>query len=195
MELPPRLYHLLVRPNWFSNFLINYVAIHNINFNCKNALDFGCGIGSNTALFSPSHYLGIDNDPKRVEYAKRLYPDYTFRVSHENQQLPVEDTTIDYVFISSVLHHIPTDGIRFYLEEFQRISRPQGRIIAIEPCFFSGCYLANGFMSYLDRGKYIRTEKEYIDIFDECDYKTEIIDRFNELLFYNKLFFTAIHKQ
>lgn len=185
------MYHLFVRPAWFTNFLIEHVNVHNIDFTGKNVLDFGCGIGSNTPLFSSANYLGIDNDHKRVEYAKRLYPGYTFGVTYSNERLPASSMTFDYVFISSVLHHIPTEDIKFYLREFQRILKPQGSIIVIEPCFFPDCRLANSFMACIDRGKHIRTEKEYMDIFNDNQYKTEIIDRFNELFFYNKLFFTA----
>lgn len=192
MELSPKLYHIFVRPKWFANLLIKNAVSNNFSFESKNVLDFGCGIGSNTPLFPPSNYIGIDNDLKRIKYAKRLYPDYTFHLSYNNQPLPLDDMTIDYVFISSVLHHIPTENLGFYLREFHRVLKPQGSIIIIEPCFFKGSYIVNGFMALMDRGKYIRTEEEYTGIFARYQYETKVLNKFNQLFFYNKLFFVAM---
>lgn len=78
MELTPRLYHYFVRPRWFSNRFYNMLFQNSFNFKEKYILDFGCGIGSAAGLFDPKYYIGVDTDKKRIDYAKKLYPDYSF---------------------------------------------------------------------------------------------------------------------
>ena len=39
-------------------------------------LDFGCGTGSNSRLFSPEDYIGSEVDSSRVESSGKKYPKY-----------------------------------------------------------------------------------------------------------------------
>lgn len=144
-------------------------------------------------MFKSSNYLGIDCDNKRIDYARRLNPGYNFDILQE-KQIPAADNSVDYVLTISVLHHIPSEQLKDYIEEFQRVLKPDGKIIAIEPCFFNNHNFNNWFMSFFDKGKYIRNEDKYLSLFNNF-YKTEVLKRYNQLLFYNKLFFTATLKQ
>jgi hypothetical protein len=47
-------------------------------------------------------------------------------------------------------------------------------------------------MSWADKGKYIRSEDEYLDMFVKFNYQTQVIRRFSQLFFYRKLFFVAV---
>lgn len=190
MELSPKLYHLLVRPSWFSERYIYRTLNGSFDFNKKNVIDFGCGIGSSCSLFSPAMYLGMDCDSKRIEYARKLYPDYNFCVLEENC-LPAPDASADYILIVSVLHHIASHNIKNYLHEFRRVLKCEGKVLIIEPCLYDGCHVSNRYMTWIDKGKYIRTENEYIDIFRKCNYQIQVLERFSQLLLYKKLFFVA----
>ncbi len=190
MELSPTLYHHLIRPDWFFKRYVHNTIKDNIDFQNKKVIDFGCGIGSCSVLFDPSCYIGMDCDAKRIEYAKMTNPEYEFN-NLEGNALPVPDSSVDYILIVSVLHHIASKDISQYLNEFRRVLNSSGKIFVIEPCFFKGSYLSNSCMSWLDRGKHIRSEEEYIDIFLHLGYDTRIIKRFNQLLLYKKLFFVA----
>jgi ubiquinone/menaquinone biosynthesis C-methylase UbiE len=191
MELSPTLYRLFVRPKWFSNLFFSSTLGHSFDFNNKTVLDFGCGIGSSSFMFTPSKYIGVDCDCRRIDYARKLYPEYTF-AELKNNTLPVPDHSVDYIVILSVLHHIPTEAVSEYLEEFKRVLKPSGRIIAVEPCLFKGSSFCNFCMSNFDKGRYIRDEDGYVGIFKNSQYDTDILKRYNQLIFYNKLFFTAV---
>lgn len=189
MDLSPRLYHRLIRPKLLTDLFINNNIRTNFDLTDKKVLDFGCGIGSSSCIFNPTNYLGVDLDPKRVAYAKRLYANYSFHVFDGNR-LPVSDNSIDYVLIIAVLHHIKSDDLHMYLKKFQPILKPYGKIVVMEPCFFENSYFNNWFMKCFDKGKYIRNEDSYLEIFEKNQFRTEVIKRYKRF-FYNEIFFSA----
>ncbi|MFZ5987868.1 MAG: class I SAM-dependent methyltransferase [Bacillota bacterium] len=190
MELSPTVYKRFVRPSWYSKLYIERLIKDRFDFDNKRILDFGSGVGSISYMFDPHGYLGVDCDLGRVEYARELNPDYNFDVL-AGRDIPVEDSSMDYIVIVSVLHHIPTEDLRKYIEEFGRILKPSGSVVAIEPCIFKNCYFCNFIMNKFDKGKYIRDEEGYLDLFKNSDFKVMIHQRFNQMFLYNKLFFTA----
>lgn len=136
MELSPRLYNWFVRPKWFSHICINGFIKSRFDFQNKMVLDFGCGIGTSSSVFSPEYYLGVDCDPKRIHYARRKNPDHRYKVA-DSCDLPLLQGSIDFILIIAVLHHIPREKLPNYLSEFHRILRPHGTIIVYEPCFWT----------------------------------------------------------
>ncbi|GAE00678.1 hypothetical protein CBO05C_0368 [Clostridium botulinum B str. Osaka05] len=190
MELSPKLYHYFVRPRWFSNKFYDLIFGDYVDFKNKKVLDFGCGIGSSSYLFEPSNYFGVDCDDKRIKYAKELYPKYNFMTT-KNKLLPLSTNSVDYIIILSVLHHIPTEQLTNNLKEFKRVLKSNGSIIIAEPCFFPKEHIPNWFMSNFDKGRYIRTEDHYLEIFRKANYKTKVIKKYNQLLFYNKIMISA----
>lgn len=189
MELSPRLYHWFVRPRLFTKLYINNVFQTGFDFSNMRILDFGCGIGTSSSIFNPNYYLGIDPDCKRIEYAKRLYPTYQFDVIDE-KNLPLCNYSLDYIVIVAVLHHISTEDISDYLQQFKQVLKPYGRILVIEPCLSKSSRLSNILMNFFDNGPYIRDEKGYLELFKANHYKTSILKQFKRL-FYNEIFFSA----
>lgn len=190
MELSPRIYHWFIRPSWFREFYIDNIIKSKFDFCGKTVLDFGSGTGTSSTMFDPVNYHGVDCDPKRIQYAKRLQPEYSFSVL-DKDCLPVLDNSVDYILIISVLHHIATEELPGYLKDFRRVLKPYGKILIIEPCFFTNYHSNNLFMKVFDKGKYILHENEYLNIFKHHNYKVEIIEKYTQLVLYNKLFFTA----
>ncbi|WP_199624707.1 class I SAM-dependent methyltransferase [Paenibacillus alkalitolerans] len=189
-QIPPLLYHWIVRPKWFTKRYIHDQITAKFSFENRSVLDFGCGTGANCRMASPGSYLGIDPDSKRIRYASHLFPDYNFRTL-ASKELPVENNTIDYVWIIAVLHHIPSDSITHYLKEFQRVLKNDGQIIIIEPFLSEKTPLCNRFMKLFDRGSYIREEKSYLQLFAENHYSCNIQKKFRKCFLYNELFFCA----
>lgn len=190
MELPARIYSFFVRPEWFNNALFSHILKSKVDLINKNILDFGCGTGAITQFFLPEKYVGVDCSEDRIIYARKMHPRYTFKIL-DKQRLPVQDGCMDYVLVFSVLHHIPTYEIPVYINEFKRILVPEGKVIVIEPCFFKYKNINNAFMRIMDRGKYIRNENEYVELFTSNGFDVDILDRYRQLFLYNKLFFTA----
>lgn len=194
MALSPLVYHRLVRPKWMTQ---KYIHNHiNANFDLKNKriLDFGAGTGANCTLCTPEMYHGIEPDHGRVQLASRLYPGYKFSVLQEDV-LPVEDQSIDFVMIIAVLHHIATQEITRYVAEFRRILSPEGRVLVIEPSLWEHTPICNRFMQWLDKGEYIRDERGYLELFEDQGFTCQVLKRFKKGLFYNEVYFYAVPEQ
>lgn len=189
MYFPPGLYQRVVRPQWFTKIYIHNHINNHFTLKDKVVLDFGCGTGANCSMCSADHYYGIDPDENRISYAKRIYPTHRFMVFDKNQ-IPMEDQSVDLIFVIAVLHHIPNQQVSEYLREFHRILKPEGRIVAIEPYLSHTSKLNNWFMTRFDDGEYIRNEKDYLQLFQD-QFNCQIIKKFRKCLLYNEVFFTA----
>lgn len=144
-------------------------------------------------MFTTAFYVGVDPDEKRIDYARRMYPEHSFHVLR-NHRLPAENQTVDYILIIAVLHHICSDEIAEYMNEFRRILKPGGTIIVMEPCLCRQNPICNRFMKWYDKGEYIREEEDYLDLFRSHDYDCTVLKRFRKCFLYNELFFCAIPK-
>lgn len=192
MELSPKLYQFLVRPRWLAKIYIDNIISSSFDLQNKTVLDFGSGTGCCCTMCSPNNYLGVDIDRQRVNYARRLHPDYSFAVLQKNR-LPVPENSVDYILIVAVLHHIPSANLPVYLQDYHRVLKPHGKILVMEPCFDLRYPFRNQFMAIFDKGKYIRHEPEYLALFERELFRTKVIKRYQKLL-YNELFFLATPK-
>lgn len=192
MHLPPSLYNNLVRPEWSTNHYIKNVIKSRYNLDEKLVLDFGCGTGACCSMFATNHYVGMDPDADRIAYAARLHPGYTFEVFDGRFRVE-QQNAFDFILIIAVLHHISTDTLSDYLEQFHQLLKPQGRILVIEPCQIRDTPVNNFFMRIMDRGQYIRTTSEYLDLFHNARYRIETTKVYQKMLLYNEFFFSACH--
>jgi ubiquinone/menaquinone biosynthesis C-methylase UbiE len=190
--IAPQLYHWLVRPKWFTKHYIHRPIEQQFDLKQKTVLDFGSGTGANSTLCTPGHYIGLEPDQSRVHYSRKLYPDYNFEVLN-GPQLPLDDRSIDYVMLIAVLHHIDTKQIKGYLDEFKRVLKPNGNIIVMEPFICKENPLCNWFMQFYDKGDYLRSEAEYLKLFQN-PYQAHIIKKFKKCLLYHELFFSVSFK-
>lgn len=191
MQLSPRIYHSLIRPKWITKIYIQNNIQQHFDFTDRTVLDFGAGTGANCTLCSPDYYFGIDPDMYRIDFAKRMYAQYRFETFMDNK-IPVRDNSFDFILIIAVLHHIPPETIQYYVKEFKRILKPEGKIVVIEPCFFEKSPISNWFMKYNDKGDYIRSEEDYLNYFTKENFRCNVLRRFKKCLFYNELYFTAL---
>jgi len=124
---------------------IFYKAIYNSNedffrflkSNSKNSniLDYGCGVGNSleeVIKFYPKKITGIDISEVSIEKAKKnskLNTNIELLVDN-CEKTKFEDNTFDLVYGTGILHHL---NIEICLEEIQRILKPGGRFLFIEP--------------------------------------------------------------
>jgi len=156
----------------------------------KTVLDFGCGTGANCSMSRAEHYFGIDLDAKRIQFAKRLFPSHTFKVFDGNQ-IPLPNQRVDVILIVAVLHHIPNELINKYLGEFQRVLKPGGNLMVLEPYFCLNHKISNWFMNRYDDGNYIRNEDDYLRLFTDQGFDCRVLKKFRKCFLYNEIMFTA----
>ncbi|WP_148497762.1 class I SAM-dependent methyltransferase [Paenibacillus senegalensis] len=172
-----------------SKYIHDHINNH-FQLDDKMVLDFGAGTGANCCICKPDYYLGIEPDARRVGLAQRLYPNHRFMIFDE-KQIPAPDASIDYIFVIAVLHHLDDSQIKNYLLEFERVLKPGGKIIAIEPCLWDHTPFQNRFMNWYDDGKYIRKEEGYLNFFHEGQYHCQVLKKFTKCFVYNEILFSA----
>ncbi len=186
MEIPALIFDKLWRSRYATEKYMKSVLLEKINFSEKRVLDFGCGVGSYCLLFDSDKYLGIDIDDKRIAYAQKHYPQYKF------QKIDIKylREKFDYIFIVSTLHHLNNATGREYIRHLFKILDSNGAIVGMEPCLFPNTCLNNWFMKFIDKGKFIRTEKDYMSLFNGF-FQFKVQKKYNRHFLYNELFYIA----
>ncbi len=73
-----------------------------------NILDIGCGYGSVVRTFGPAreNYIGIDFNPRIVQWLKKQYPDYSFLLLDTDIDLIPVSRKFDTILMIAVLEHL-----------------------------------------------------------------------------------------
>ncbi len=104
----------------------------------KRALDFGCGVGRLSQALA-AHYeevVGVDISAPMLARARELDRSggrCRFVLNDEPHLGQFEDASVDLVFSSIVLQHVPPGPAMTYLREFTRIVRPGGAVVVLLP--------------------------------------------------------------
>jgi SAM-dependent methyltransferase len=128
-----------VRDEWwddaFTGFLVERLRPRAGN----RILDVGCGTGTaelrlSRLRVSQVTLVGVDQFAERTAIAERTADGHNLRASFaaaDARHLPFPDGTFDSTFCVAVLQHI--GDVSEALREFVRVTRPGGRIVAVEP--------------------------------------------------------------
>lgn len=93
---------------WYKPWLIYIKQCYNLQFNKKNILELGCGIGAVSSLLHDygSTVTGTDIAEIMIHHAKKVTPDIVFEV-YDVMKPYKKKNVFDYVFAFEVLEHIP----------------------------------------------------------------------------------------
>lgn len=130
-------------------------------------LDIGCSTGAcaRRIIDMARHdYVGVDIDPGYIAIAQRQAPLGKF-IAADARRLDFPDRSFDLAMFIGVMHHMDSQLIRECLPEVRRVLGPEGRLIVAEPVFTPGRWLSTLFLS-IDRGRFIRDEPGYRNLFD-----------------------------
>jgi len=133
-------------------------------------LELGCGIGYQSAMLAkisksvvatdlPNESV-VDHAPgmaAAAELHKHLEIDNVKLVPCSAEELPFEDSSMDMVFSSHVLEHIPNQ--QKALNEIYRVLKPGGYHVCIVPVRFEKLYAFISFYSYLLKASLNRVAK------------------------------------
>jgi ubiquinone/menaquinone biosynthesis C-methylase UbiE len=94
------------------------------------ALDFGCGVGRLSRGLAErfDSVIGVDISPRMIELAKEHNPGSRFRfLLNQSSDLTIlADESVDFIYSSIVLQHIPVPAVKKYVCELYRVLRPGG---------------------------------------------------------------------
>ena len=133
----PTLKH--VRDHWWNDAFSGFLSDALLPKPGKRILDVGCGTGTAEAALvrlrvSQLKLFGVDRVAERVRVARERLHGMNARVGYcagDACHLPFPDQAFDATFCVAVLQHIR--DVREALLEFARVTRPGGRIVAVEP--------------------------------------------------------------
>ena len=86
----------------------------------EKVIDFGSGLGTNSKLFSPDDYIGLEINKSRVAESNRSFPDYNFQVipliNTENDRLKkIINSTSGFLYMVSVFG---TTGVQTKIHQY-----------------------------------------------------------------------------
>lgn len=122
-----------VDPDLFNEHFARYVYARSF-CSGQRVLDTGCGVGYGSAYLAnvASLAVGLDNDPKAIQYARSRYGgSNTTWVVGNCQQLPFSAHTFDVVTSFELIEHLPDADA--YLGEVRRVLREGGALLVSTP--------------------------------------------------------------
>ena len=104
---------------------------------CGNILDLGCGVSIIPKFLQPNQiYVGIDNNFKKINAARKKYPEYIFL----NQNLEIDNISIkddfDTILLLAVLEHLNNPS--HILNQIPDLLSTKGKLIITTPTKFGG---------------------------------------------------------
>jgi ubiquinone/menaquinone biosynthesis C-methylase UbiE len=96
-------------------------------------LDMCCGTGKQCHLIESNGHraIGVDIDPKMIEYAALKYPHLLF-ICADAARIPLQKNSLSGVVISYALHDKPPEMRTQILSEAKRLLVPDGKIILVD---------------------------------------------------------------
>jgi len=108
-----------------KDFFQTYVPIDGV------VLDLGCGWGEFVTNIRARVKYGMDLNP---ESGRKLSPGVTFLKQDCSERWPLPDASLDTVFSSNFLEHLPTKtSVHDALAEAWRCLKPGGRLVCVGP--------------------------------------------------------------
>jgi 2-polyprenyl-3-methyl-5-hydroxy-6-metoxy-1,4-benzoquinol methylase len=88
-------------------------------------LDFGCGVGTLAEICDPAGYVGVDIDPRKIEIARREWPNHRFYT------FVPEGERFDTVAALAFIEHV--DDPAGYVRQFAGFLETDGTIVLTTP--------------------------------------------------------------
>jgi SAM-dependent methyltransferase len=156
------LYHRLIGANYRSRVLVNeYIRPRPSD----RILDIGCGPGNMLPFLPACHYLGVDVNPEYIKTARKRYGDrgqfVCERVSHHNV---AELGAFDIVLALGLTHHLDDEEAGNLFRLGHAALKPGGRLVTNDGCYTEGQSRVERYLLSRDRGQFVRTEAEYLNL-------------------------------
>jgi SAM-dependent methyltransferase len=148
----PTVYRLWQAP--FVEAKLAPVARQNDLRGVRRVLDVGCGPGTNTAHFLHTDYVGVDLNPRYLEYARRRFGK-EFIAADVAAGLPGFEGQFDFVLVNSFFHHVDDRAAHRILAALRPLVAPGGHVHIIDLVLpeQAGTALT---LARLDRGPFAR---------------------------------------
>lgn len=139
-----------------------------------NVLDIGCGLGTSLDYLNKPNYFGYDISDKYISYAKKKYKNIgTFYCKKFTERELKNLEKFDYVILMGILHHLSEIEIKNLMELIKKALKKDGKIVTLDPVFTKNQNIIAKFLISNDRGKNIKTKKNYLKLLGKYFKKTK----------------------
>jgi SAM-dependent methyltransferase len=135
---------------------------HNDVAQARRVLDVACGPGTSSAHFAGCDYLGIDINPRYIEYARRRYRG-RFEVADATQFSP-PDGKFDLVLVNSFFHHVSDADAERLLDQLATLVAPGGHVHIFDLVLPPRPSVAR-LLARMDRGDFARPLESWRELF------------------------------
>jgi SAM-dependent methyltransferase len=159
--------HTLAYRLWQAPFAEKKLApvfAHNNLTLARRVLDVGCGPGTNSHHCERSEYLGIDLNPRYIDYARRRWR-RNFLVADVTKYSVVGER-FDFILVNSFLHHIDAPGTRRILSHLETLLTHDGHVHILELVLPAEPSLSR-LLARWDRGDFPRPLETWHELFSE----------------------------
>lgn len=127
-------------------------------------LEIGCGPGTIVSYLPQSDYFGFDLSPKYIEMARRRFPKAHFACERVSQFSLAEEQSFDIVLALGIVHHLEDSEARQLFQTAHDALRPGGKLVTIDGAWVDGQSATARWLLAMDRGEYVRSDSEYVEI-------------------------------
>ena len=160
----PAGYQLFQRMVGMESSQRTYLAEHAQPVPGEKILDIGCGPADVLERLPEVNYTGFDISPEYILAARqrfgargRFYCGDVGLTTIEGEQ-----GTFDLVMSIGVIHHLDDAQAGKLFELARRVLRPGGRLVTYDGCYVPKQSRIARWMLAHDRGKFVRTQAEYL---------------------------------
>lgn len=135
----------------------------------QRLLDIGCGTASVLSHLPDVDYVGIDIRQAYLRTAQRRFPSASFFCGEVDNFLNSSNPEpFDRVLALGVLHHLDDATALCVLRAAARVLYPKGRWVSHDPTYTPQQSAAARWMVSRDRGRYVRTPDQLIELAKTC---------------------------
>jgi len=180
-----RLYQSIVRKKKNEYLFFDYIFSKISKKKPIRMLDI-CSGDSHILNYVNEHvenYLGVDNNEKYLKNLSKKWPKYKFLnldIKKKETLEIINNYEPNFIFINGAIHHLDdttVGSVKFLINKFKN-----SFFLSVDPIIFNNNFI-NKIMIDMDRGKFIRTDKEYKKLMSE--FEKMIVDDFYTMSFMN----------
>jgi SAM-dependent methyltransferase len=114
-------------------------------------------------MLPPVEYVGVDQSARYIEAARSRFGSRgRFDVRSISETLGYDYSDFDIVLATGVLHHLSDEGALSLFRLAKSVLRPEGVLVTLDGVYVAGqSAIARGLLR-LDRGKFVRSERDYL---------------------------------
>lgn len=127
-------------------------------------LEIGCGPGTLTHYFQQCEYLGVDISSKYIEIAKKRFPRARFVCERVSEFSALGQSPYDTVLGIGIVHHIDNPEAKQLFQLAYNALKPGGKLVTCDGAWTENQSPGARWFLARDRGRFVRTEKEYVNI-------------------------------